>query len=218
MQTLNMGEFVSLLFLSFSDAEECGISKWQRAERLGCAPSSVLANTHGLLMMRRRNCIFQTRLMENITQLPCLPACLPAFLPTSFPLGEGVFYFLWSLRIARNKSQAATKDLNMGKAHRAPSCISCLRYRFDFHQPPVDLGSEVQMPSWPHAGLLAGLSQESSKLIPQVDANIFRRACSFGICSAFHYIRDSPVSWEGNMHIQGLLQCQPLQKASAAWQ
>lgn len=27
LQTLDMGEFASLLFLSFSDAEDCGISK-----------------------------------------------------------------------------------------------------------------------------------------------------------------------------------------------
>ena len=58
-----------------------------------------------------------------------------------------------------NKSQAATKDLSMGKAHGAPLRTSCVQYGFDFHQPPVELGSEAWMPLCPLAGLLAGLSR-----------------------------------------------------------
>lgn len=47
----------------------------------------------------------------------------------------------------------------MSKAHGAPLCASCVRCGFDFHQPPVDVGSGTWMPPCPFAALLAGLSQ-----------------------------------------------------------
>lgn len=105
--------------------------------------------------MGRRNYIFQPRLMETTPRLFLL-SFHTSFLSSAHL--ERSFTSCGHLRIAMNKSQSSTKDLDMSKAHGAPLRASCTQYSCDFHQPPVDLGSEAWMPPHPLAGLLAGLS------------------------------------------------------------
>lgn len=159
------------------------------------------ANTWGLLMMCRRNYIFSSLLWWQT-----LYSILFFFPFSSFSSLGGSLTSCDHLEIAMNKSYAATKDPNIGKAHGAPLLSSCVEYSFwllpascEFGKWGIDVSTS---PCWSFNWFQP---VEGSKLISWVDANLFRRACSFGRCYAFHYIRDSAVSREGNMHIQGLL-------------